>query len=96
MSNEDAQIIEQQKLNDRAIAAVFGVPPMLIGIADTAHAKTAEALMAEWLAAGLGWLINHIEVAIDQFIGLDGVPRGARMDRIRYPHAVALGVQGTH
>jgi hypothetical protein len=27
--------------------------------------------MTEWLAAGLGWLINHIEVALDQFVGLN-------------------------
>ena len=32
--------------------------------------------MAEWLSSGLGWLINHIEVAFDQFFGLDVVPAG--------------------
>ena len=76
MSNEDAQIIEQLKLNDRTIASVFGVPPMLIGVADSGSVKSAEAQMSEWLAAGLGWLINHIEVAFDQFFELDTVPGG--------------------
>jgi HK97 family phage portal protein len=76
MSNEDAQVIEQLKLTDRSICAVFGVPPMLIGIADGTGVKSAEAQMSEWLASGLGWLINHIEVAFDQFFGLDVVPAG--------------------
>ena len=32
--------------------------------------------MAEWLASGLGFVINHIEQAFDKFIGLDQVPTG--------------------
>ena len=76
ISNEDAQIIDQLKLNDRTIAAVFGVPAILLGITDTATQKSAEALMAEWLASGLGFIINHIEQAFDKFIGLATVPAG--------------------
>jgi HK97 family phage portal protein len=76
MSAEDAQTIEQLKLTDRMVAAVFGVPAILLGISDTATQKSAEAVMAEWLASGLGWLINHIEVAFDHFIGLNEVPAG--------------------
>ena len=30
---------------------MFGVPAILLGITDTATQKTAEALMAEWLAS---------------------------------------------
>jgi len=76
MSNEDAQIVEQLKLNDRAIASVFGVPPMLIGLAETGTVKSAEAQMAEWKSGGLGWLLNHIEVAYDQLFELNTVPAG--------------------
>jgi HK97 family phage portal protein len=76
VSNQDAQIIEQLKLNDRTVAAVMGVPAILLGISDTATQKSAEAIMSEWLASGLGWLINHIEVALDAFIGLNGVAAG--------------------
>jgi HK97 family phage portal protein len=76
VSNVDAQIVDQLKLNDRAVAAVFGVPPMIVGLADSGSVKSAEAQMAEWLAAGLGWLINHIEKSFDQFFGLDMVPAG--------------------
>jgi HK97 family phage portal protein len=76
ISNEDAQIVEQQKLNDRTIASVFGVPAILLGITDTGTQKTAEALMGEWLASGLGFVINHIEQAFDKFIGLSALPAG--------------------
>jgi HK97 family phage portal protein len=76
MSAEDSQTIEQLKLTNAAVAAVFGVPAILLGIGDTATQKSAEAVMAEWLAAGLGWLINHVEVAFDAFIGLNAVPAG--------------------
>jgi phage portal protein BeeE len=78
MSAEDQQIIDQKKLNNQTIAAIFGVPAILLGITDTGTQKSAEAVMAEWLAAGLGWLINHIEVALDQFVGLnmDSIGKG--------------------
>ena len=78
MSAEDQQIIDQKKLNNQTIAAIFGVPAILLGITDTGTQKSAEAVMAEWLAAGLGWLINHIEVALDQFIGpnMDSIGKG--------------------
>ena len=76
ISNEDAQVVDQLKHNDRTIAAVFGVPAILLGITDTATQKSAEALMAEWLASGLGFVINHIEQAFDKFIGLATVPGG--------------------
>lgn len=74
MSAEDAKTIEQLKLTDQTIAAVFGVPGVLLGLADSGTQKSAEAQMTEWLAAGLGWMINHIEVSIDSFVGLNAVP----------------------
>ena len=78
MSASDQQVIDQKKLNDRMVAAVFGVPAILLGMSDTASQKSAEAVMAEWLAAGLGWLINHIEVALDGFMSLnaDSIGKG--------------------
>jgi HK97 family phage portal protein len=76
ISNQDAQIIEQQKLTDTKIAAVFGVPVILLGIHQTVTQKNSEAIMAEWLASGLGFVINHIEQGFDKLIGLDQVPTG--------------------
>jgi HK97 family phage portal protein len=77
MSAQDQQIIEQRKLNDRMVAAVFGVPPILLGMSDAGTQKSSEAVMAEWLAGALGWLINHIEVAFDKFVGLNEGSIGA-------------------
>jgi HK97 family phage portal protein len=76
ISNQDAQIIEQQKLTDTKIASVFGVPIILLGMAEKMTIKSSEAIMAEWLASGLGFVINHIEQAFDKFIGLDQVTAG--------------------
>jgi HK97 family phage portal protein len=76
ISAEDAQIVEQQKLTDRKIASVFGVPAILLGITDTTTQKSTETIMAEWLASGLGFVINHIEQAFDKFIGLATSPAG--------------------
>jgi HK97 family phage portal protein len=76
VSSADAQIIDMLKLTDQAIAAVFGVPMILLGVNNTATQQSSEAVMAEWLAAGLGWLINHIEVSMDAFIGLNDITAG--------------------
>lgn len=84
MSAEDQQVIDQRRMNDRMVAAVFGVPAILLGMTDTGTAKSAEAVMAEWLAAGLGWLINHIEVAMDQFIGLNSNSIGRGREYTEY------------
>jgi HK97 family phage portal protein len=77
MSVEDQKIIEQMQLTNQAVAAVFGVPPLILGISTTATQKSAEAVMAEWLASGLGWMINHIELALDSFLGLNAESIGA-------------------
>jgi HK97 family phage portal protein len=76
ISAADAQIVEQQKLTDAKIASVFGVPAILLGLHQAVTNKSAEAIMAEWLASGLGFVINHIETAFDKFIGLNDVPTG--------------------
>jgi phage portal protein BeeE len=76
ISAADAQIVEQQKLTDAKIASVFGVPAILLGLHQPVTNKSAEAIMAEWLASGLGFVINHIETAFDKFIGLNDVPTG--------------------
>jgi len=76
ISNEDAQVLDQLKHNDRTIAAVFGVPAILLGFTDTGTQKSAETQMREWLASGLNFVITHIEQAFDKFIGLATVPAG--------------------
>jgi HK97 family phage portal protein len=90
MSAEDQQVIDQKRLNDRMVAAVFGVPAILLGMTDTGTQKTAEAVMAEWLAAGLGWLINHIEVALDGFLGLNAASIGKGREYTEFDTRVLL------
>ena len=90
MSAQDQQVIDQKKLNDRMVAAVFGVPAVLLGLSDTGTQKSAEAVMSEWLAAGLGWMINHIEVAMDQFIGLNANSIGKGREYTEYDTEVLL------
>ena len=101
LNAQDSQIIDTLKLNDRTIAGVFGVPGVLIGISETATFSSTEALMNYWLSNGLGYLLDHIETAIDQFFQLsavefcefdtDALLRTAFRDRIE---GLARGVQG--
>jgi HK97 family phage portal protein len=101
LNANDSQLIEALKMNDRTIAGVFGVPGILIGLTEDAAWASTEALMNFWLANGLGFLLDHIEVAIDQFFGLpaneyteydtDALLRTAYKDRVE---ALKSGVTG--
>jgi HK97 family phage portal protein len=103
MSAKDSELIMAAKLTEDEIFAVFGVPPAILGLTDRSTFASTEALMQFWLARGLGFAINHIEVGMDHFFGLKGWPyewvefdtsallRVAYKDRIE---ALARGVQG--
>jgi hypothetical protein len=90
------------KLTQDEIFMVFGVPPAILGMTDKGAFSSTEALMQFWLSRGLGFAINHVEVAFDHFFGLKGWPeeyvefdtrallRVAYKDRIE---ALARGVQ---
>jgi HK97 family phage portal protein len=69
----DAQLVEQLKLSDQEIAMAFRVPPALLGIA-TGPIGSTEALMQAWIASGLGFCLNHIELTFDHTFKLDGQP----------------------
>lgn len=74
-SSKDAQLIEILKLSDQAVAHVFRIPMQILGIGEgaTPNAST-EALMQQWKAGGLGFLLNHIEESIGLFFNLTGQP----------------------
>jgi phage portal protein BeeE len=103
MTAKDADVAAAIKLTQEEIFMVFGVPPAILGMTDKAAFASTEALMQFWLAKGLGFAINHIEVAFDHFFGLRSWPdeyvefdtrallRVAYKDRIE---ALARGVQG--
>ena len=85
------------------IALVFRIPLQVLGLAGGATFGSTEALMQFWLAAGLGFAINHVEQSFDRLFGLKGAPdewtefstecllRSAMKDRIE---ALTRGVQG--
>jgi HK97 family phage portal protein len=66
----DSQMIDALKLSDQQICGMFGVPGILVGVEDSKPFASTEALMNYWLANGLGYLLDHIEVQMDQFFGL--------------------------
>lgn len=69
----DAQLADLLKLSDQAIANVFRVPLQKLGMGTTTYSST-EALNQDWLASGLGFLLNHIEEAVGLLFKLRGQP----------------------
>lgn len=104
ISQRDSQVIEALKLSDQQIAGVFGVPGILIGVAGGQTFATTEALMNYWLSNGLGYVLDKIETALDQFFGLPGPTAGEwtefdteallRTELLTRIDALARGVQG--
>jgi HK97 family phage portal protein len=99
----DAEMPALMQITADQICQVMGVPPAILGITDRSTFASTEALMQFWLARGLGFTLNHVEVAFDQFFGLAGYPqeyvefdvgallRPAHKDRI---DGLVKGVQG--
>jgi phage portal protein BeeE len=73
MRSRDAQIAEVLKMTNEDIALVFRVPFAMLGITGS-PAGSAEALMHQWVASGLGFCLDHVERAFDQMFDLKGVP----------------------
>jgi hypothetical protein len=85
------------------IALAFRVPLQILGLGGGPSYGSAEALMAFWVATGLGFALNHIEEAIGGVFQLAGQPdeyvefdtaallRSAFKDRIE---GLTRGVQG--
>ena len=100
VSQNDQELIEQQRLSTGDIARVFGVPVSLIS--DTTGAQGAtDALINYWLSIGLGSLIEVIERQIERFlelpnnerIELDPAPL-LRTDFAKRMEGLSKGVQG--
>lgn len=103
LSAKEADVANALKLTQDEIFMVYGVPPAILGLTDKGTFSSTEALMQFWLSRGLGFAINHVEYAFDQFFNLKGWPdeyvefdsrallRAAYKDRIE---GLARGVQG--
>ncbi|WP_367394564.1 phage portal protein [Cupriavidus sp. Agwp_2] len=70
MSAQDAQIIDVYKMTTEDIARVFGVPLPIIGALENATLANVQSLTEYWLSTGLGFVLEHIESALDSLFGL--------------------------
>jgi len=74
-SADDGQLAEMLKMTDTRIASVFRVPLSIVNLMQGGGPQgSTEALMQFWVATGLGFALNHIEVAFDKLFGLRGQP----------------------
>lgn len=69
ISNKDTQAIETLKANDAMVAQVFRVPLAIVGSEQQPMGST-EALMNFWIAGGLGFALDRVELAFDMLFGL--------------------------
>jgi len=67
---KDTQFVEAMKLSDAQIAEVFRIPLSIIG-SEAQPMGSTEALMNLWISTGLGFALDHIELALDRTFGLD-------------------------
>ena len=69
MNAVDAALIESYKMTVADIARVYRVPLAVIGQGGDTYNNT-EVLMKFWLATGLGFMLEHIELALDALFQL--------------------------
>jgi HK97 family phage portal protein len=69
ISAKDTQAIETLKANDSMVAQVFRVPLAIVGSEQQPMGST-EALMNFWIAGGLGFALDRVELAFDKLFGL--------------------------
>jgi HK97 family phage portal protein len=81
LASQDAQLVEAWRMTVEDISRVFRVPPMLINNMENSTFQNSETLMRFWLASGLGFLINHIELAFSSFYNLDNRTEGVELDQ---------------
>lgn len=67
---QEAEVIAAYKESVIDIARVFRVPQQMIGELENATLNNAETLINHWLSTGLGFAINHIELAFDAHFDL--------------------------
>lgn len=81
ITSQDAQLVEAWRMTVEDISRVLRVPPMLINNMENSTFDNAETLMRFWLASGLGFLINHIELAMSAYYRLDDRYAGVEYDQ---------------
>jgi HK97 family phage portal protein len=101
MSAVDAAIVESYRMTVHDIARIFRVPLSVIGEpGGTTYANT-ETLIRHWLSTGLGFIVEHIELALDalfelppnEFISFD-LEYLLRADFVARVEGLTKGIQG--
>jgi HK97 family phage portal protein len=70
MSSQDSQLVEAFGMTKESISSVFRVPLQLINSLDNSTFSNAEAMMSWFLASGLGFLLEHIELELNNLFSL--------------------------
>jgi len=71
MNSADMQIAEALKMSKADIAMIFGVPLALINDMTGATWNNTENLIMMWLRQGLGFYLEHIELAFDKLFRIE-------------------------
>jgi len=67
IDSQDAQLIDAFNMTVTDIARAFRVPLPLVNLYEHASYNNVEQLYAQWLSGGLGFLLEHIERALEKF-----------------------------
>ena len=70
LSNQDSQIVEAFQMTVEDIARAFRVPLPLVNALENATYNNVEQLISHWLSGGLGFMVDHVENALDKFYKL--------------------------
>lgn len=70
LSAEDSQIIDAYRMTVMDISRAFRVPLPLLNVTEGMTGGTAEAVINNWLAQGLGFLLGHVELVMTRALGL--------------------------
>lgn len=70
ISSVDSQLIESYRLTVEDVARVFRVPLAVIGHMGGATFGNTETLIRHWLSTGLGYMLEHLELALDKLFAL--------------------------
>jgi len=70
LTSQDAQMVEAFGMTVQSISSVFRVPLPLINSMQGSTFNNAESMMSWFLASGLGFLLEHIELELDHLFGL--------------------------
>lgn len=70
MNAVDAQIVETYKMTIADIARVYRVPLTLVNALEQASYNNVEQLMKFWISSGLGFILDHMELSLNELFGL--------------------------